>query len=72
MFRLIEDFDIPIFVFWWINFTVVMIVFMRVMFWFADLLNENDKLRRTSKIMGLSTLGIIYLYCMFSYIRALG
>lgn len=72
MFRLIEDFDIPIFVFWWINFTVVMIVFMRVMFWFADLLNENDKLRRTSKIMGLSTLGVIYLYCMFSYIRTLG
>ena len=72
MFRLIEDFDIPIFVFWWINFTVVMIVFMRVMFWFADLLNENDKLRRTSKIMGLSTLLIIYIYCLFCYVRTLG
>ena len=72
MFRLIEDFDIPIFVFWWINFTVVMIVFMRVMFWFADLLNENDKLRRTSKIMGLSTLLIIYIYCLFCYVKTLG
>lgn len=72
MYRLIEDFDIPIFVFWWINFTVVMIVFMRVMLWFTDLLNKNDKLRRTSKIMGLSTLGIIYIYCLFCYVRTLG
>ena len=59
MYCLIDDFDIPIFVFWWINFTVVILVFMRVTLWFADLLNENDKLRRTSKIMGLSTLRII-------------
>lgn len=72
MYRLIEDFDVPIFVFWWINFTVAMLVFMRVMLWFTDLLNENDKLRRTSKIMGLSTLGIIYIYCLFSYVRTLG
>lgn len=72
MYRLIEDFDIPIFVFWWINFTVAMLVFMRVMLWFTDLLNENDKLRRTSIIMGLSTLGIIYIYCLFCYVRTLG
>ena len=71
MYRLIEDFGIPIFVFWWINFTVAMLVFMRVMLWFTDLLNENDKLRRTSKIMGLSTLGIIYIYCLFCYVRTL-
>lgn len=71
MFRLIEDFDIPIFVFWWINSTVAMLVFMRVMLWFTDLLNENDRLRRTSKIMGLSTLGIIYIYCLFCYVRTL-
>lgn len=64
MYCLIDDFDIPIFVFWWINFTVAILVFMRVMLWFTDLLNENDKLRRTSKIMGLSTLGIIYIYCL--------
>jgi hypothetical protein len=49
-----------------------MLVFMRVMLWFTDLLNENDKLRRTSKIMGLSTLGIIYIYCLFCYVRTLG
>lgn len=71
MLRLIEDFDIPIFVFWWINFTVAMLVFMRVMLWFTDLLDENDRLRRTSKIMGLSTLGIIYIYCLFCYVRTL-
>ena len=72
MYCLIDEFDIPVFVFWWINLPVAILVFMRVTLWFADLLNENDKLRRTSKIMGLSTLGIIYIYCLFSYVRTLG
>lgn len=72
MYCLIDDFDIPVFAFWWINFTVAILVFMRITLWFADLLNENDKLRRTSKIMGLSTLGIIYIYCLVSYVRTLG
>nr|DAI77263.1 MAG TPA: hypothetical protein [Caudoviricetes sp.] len=72
MYCLIDDFDIPVFAFWWINFTVAILVFMRITLWFADLLNENDKLRRTSKIMGLSTLGIIYIYCLFCYVRTLG
>lgn len=43
MYCLIDEFDIPVFVFWWINFTVAILVFMRVTLWFADLLNENDK-----------------------------
>lgn len=72
MYCLIDDFDIPVFAFWWINFTVAILFFMRITLWFADLLNENDKLRRTSKIMGLSTLGIIYIYCLFCYVRTLG
>ena len=50
MYCLIDDFDIPVFAFWWINFTVAILVFMRITLWFADLLNENDKLRRTSKL----------------------
>lgn len=38
----------------------------------GDFLDNHDKLRKNLSFWGLSTLGVIYLYCMFSYIRALG
>ena len=38
----------------------------------ADFLEHRDKLRKKLDFFGLSAIGIIYLYCLFSYVRTLG
>ncbi|EFL82684.1 hypothetical protein HMPREF0189_01179 [Burkholderiales bacterium 1_1_47] len=40
--------------------------------WIDDFLLPRDKLRKKVKTLMLSTFGIVYLYCMFSYVRTLG
>lgn len=60
------------YVFWMINFYVVLCVFAWIVIRIAAFLEHRHKLRKKIEFWGLSALGITYLYCMFSYIRALG
>lgn len=60
------------YVFWMINFYVAMLVLFWICIRIAAFLEHRHKLRKNLSFWGLSTLGIIYLYCMFSYIMALG
>jgi hypothetical protein len=49
-----------------------MFVFLWIFKWITDYLENHDKLSKKLEFWGLSALGIIYLYCMFSYVRTLG
>lgn len=60
------------YVFWMINCYVAMFVFLWIFKWITDYLERRVKLRKKVEFWGLSALGIIYLYCLFSYVRTLG
>lgn len=60
------------YVFWMINCYVAIFVFLWIFKWITDYLERRDKLRKKVEFWGLSALGIIYLYCLFSYVRTLG
>lgn len=59
-------------IFWTLTFYVAMFVFLWIFRWITDFLENHDKLSKQIEFWGLSALGIIYLYCMFSYVRTLG
>lgn len=69
MFR---HFNVEAFVFWWINSVMAIFALLWVAKKIADFLRPRDKLRKKVKTLVLSTFGIVYLYCMFSYVRTLG
>lgn len=59
-------------IFWTLTIYVAMFVFLCILKWITDYLENRDKLRKKLDFFGLSAIGIIYLYCMFSYVRTLG
>lgn len=69
MFR---HFNVEAFVFWWLNSVMAIFALLWVAKKIADFLEHRDKLRKKVELWGLSALGIVYLYCMFSYVRTLG
>lgn len=69
MFR---HFNVEAFVFWWINSVMAIFALLWVAKKITDYLENHDKLSKKLEFWGLSALGIIYLYCMFSYVRTLG
>ena len=60
------------FIFWWFNCMAAMFVLCWIVKNIGDFLDNHDKLRKNLSFWWLSTLGVIYLYCMFSYVRTLG
>lgn len=60
------------FVFWWINSVMAIFALLWIAKKIADFLEHREKLRKKLDFFGLSTIGIIYLYCMFSYVGTLG
>lgn len=69
MFR---HFNVEAFVFWWLNSVMAIFALLWVAKKIADFLEHREKLRKKLDFFGLSTIGIIYLYCLFSYVRTLG
>ena len=59
-------------IFWTLTIYVAMFVFLWIFKWITDYLENHDKLSKKLELWGLSALGIIYLYCLFSYVRTLG
>lgn len=60
------------FIFWWFNWMVGLLVLCWMVKNICEFLEHRDKLRKKIEFLGLSALGITYLYCMFSYVRSLG
>lgn len=59
-------------IFWTLTIYVATFAILWIVQWIDDFLRPRDKLRKKVKTLVLSTLGIVYLYCMFSYVRTLG
>lgn len=59
-------------IFWTLTIYVATFAILWVVQCIDDFLRPRDKLRKKVKTLVLSTFGIVYLYCMFSYVRTLG
>lgn len=59
-------------IFWTLTIYVATFAILWVVQWIDDFLRPRDKLRKKVKTLVLSTFGIAYLYCLFSYLRTLG
>lgn len=60
------------FVFWTMTVYVATFALLWILRWIEDFLEPRDKLRKKVKTLVLSTFGIAYLCCLFSYLRTLG
>lgn len=59
-------------IFWTLTIYVATLAILWIVQWIDDFLRPRDKLRKKVKTLVLSTFGIVYLYCMLSYLRTLG
>lgn len=59
-------------IFWTLTIYVATFAILWIVQWIDDFLRPRDKLRKKVKTLVLSTLGIVYLYCLFCYVRTLG
>lgn len=59
-------------IFWTLTIYVATFAILWIVQWIDDFLRPRDRLRKKVKTLVLSTFGIVYLYCMFSYVRTLG
>lgn len=59
-------------IFWTLTIYVATLAIVWIVRWIDDFLRPRDKLRKKVKTLVLSTFGIVYLYCLFSYVRTLG
>lgn len=59
-------------VFWTMTVYVATFALLWGLKWIDDFLLPRDKLRKKVKTLVLFTFGIVYLYCLFCYVRTLG